>query len=521
MKFLPVQKCIKIIGFLLAFLTITLSSITGCAHSMSLEKEMRNSNNSTADNITSKNDNSFDQMISIPLDLSQTSRIEIFTITIPQLGNRQRNIQVYLPPDYDSSGISYPVIYLHDGASLFNPPPTRVGDWLIDETLDRLFNNGSIKGMIAVGIEYDADYPWSEYTPWINNNMYDWVKRDNSESVEGGEGFAFLEFIVNTLKPEIDSRYRTLSDRDHTAIGGSCRIGLIPLLAGLMRPDVFSRVMAMSPSVWLAEGGGRWLSNNQLINYMNNIDIPKNVKFYLDVGTEESSGNRPPVKDQDGKRITYPQAYIEGAEIVYNTLVNKGVPNSNINFRIIDGAVIGRDEWAKRFDSALLWLLEETEVFSPTPTSTPSPSQTATETSTPSYSQTPTLTSTPLPTYQNSPIPTISTPTIMTASPNSAIGDSIKTLSMLDSYQTTPTIVTEEYSPQSSVESTEIRLSQSEPSISIGRVNTHPSSIKEAVEFPENKTDSNVIARIILAFLIFVPCAGFVFWYIKKRQIKQ
>ena len=489
----------------MAFLIIILS-LYSCANSNSLNKELHDP----------KNDS--DQIVSTPSDLSQQSRIEIFTIPMPQHDDRQRTIQVYLPPDYDSSGIAYPVIYLHDGATLFNPPPTKVGDFLIDETLDGLFYEDSIKGMIAVGIEYDPDYPWSEYTPWINNNMYDWVKRDNSKPVEGGEGVAFLDFIINTLKPEVDSRYRTLTDRDHTAIGGFCRTALIPLFAGLTRPDVFSKVMSMSPTVWLAEGGGPWLSNNQLINYINSINVPKNVKFYLDVGTEESSGNRPPVIDQGGKRITYPRAYVEGTEYVFNALLSKGVPDSNIIFKIIDGAANNRDEWAKRFGSALLWLLEETEVFSPTPTSTPSPSQTPTETSTPSPSQTPTLTSTPLPTYQNSPIPIVSTPTIMTASPNSAMGDSIKTQNMLDTYQTTPTIVTEEYTSQSSVESTDIRLSQSEPSISIGRVNTHPSSIKEAVVFPENKTDSNVIAKIILVLLILVPCSGLVLWHIKKSK---
>lgn len=286
-------------------------------------------------------------------------QIQSFTISAPQLGNRIKNIQVYLPPDYESSGLSYPVIYLFDGDALFNPPPERVGDYLVDETLDSLYEKKLTEGIIAVGIEFNPEFPWSEYMPWINQNMHDWVKVKNSEPTEGGEGEAFLNFIIDTLKPEVDSRYRTLPDRDNTLIGGFCRNALIPLYAGLIRSDVFSKVMVMSPAVWLAEGGGPWLSNNQLIDFIENTEVPANVRIYIDIGTEEESGPQPKVFDEDGKRITYPQAYLEGAEQVYLTLLSQGIPEDNLRFEIFEGAKGTRDEWATRFDSALLWLIQK------------------------------------------------------------------------------------------------------------------------------------------------------------------
>lgn len=285
------------------------------------------------------------------------SRIDIFEIVAPQLGNRLRNIQVYLPPNYDASNSSYPVLYFFDGDSLFNPPPGRVGDYLIDETLDELFEKKLTDGVIVVGIEFDPDNPWSEYMPWINPNMHDWLKANNSEPTEGGEGEAFLNFIVDTLKPEIDSRYRTLSDPANTMIGGPCRNGLIPIYAAFSRPDMFLKVMLLSPAVWMAEGGGAWLSNNQLIEFLENTEAPADVRIYLDIGTEESSGPQPNVFDQDGERITYPQAYIEGAERIYLTLISRGIPKENIRFEIIEGAAGTRDEWAKRFGSAFLWIM--------------------------------------------------------------------------------------------------------------------------------------------------------------------
>ena len=296
------------------------------------------------------------------------SRIETFTISIPQLGDRQRNIQVYLPPGYDSGDEAYPVFYLFDGAILFNPPQGTLGDYQIDETLDSLFEQGKLGGVIVVGIEYDADYPWSEYIPWVNENMHDWLEKKNSAAVEGGEGFAFTDFIVQTLKPEIDARYRTLTDKENTAIGGFCRMGLLPVVAAIKYPDTFGHVMAMSPAVWMAEGGGRWLSNNNFINYVYGNPIPENVNFYVDIGTEESSGSRPSVRDHEGKRITYPRAYVEGAEALANGLRNNGVPESNLRFRIIEGGLGKREEWGQRFDEVVLWFFtNEDSVSESTP----------------------------------------------------------------------------------------------------------------------------------------------------------
>lgn len=335
---------------ILLLITIILFTITGCKYSKREKTDFPNQATSTA-NTTESHDT--------PLNPMLDSRVETLKIIAPQLGNRQRNIQVYLPPKYDANETRYPVIYLHDGDSLFNPPPERVGDWLIDETLDRLFEEELLQGIIVVGIEFDPENLWGEYIPWVNNDMHRWVKTNNSKPTEGGDGDAYLDFIINTLKLDIDSRYRTLPDRIHTIIGGACRTALIPLYAGLNRPDIFSKVMVMSPSVWLAESGGPWLSNNQLIDYIKKIEVPTNVRIYMDIGTEESSGPPPNVLDKDGERITYPQAYLEGADYLYNTLLSQGVPGANLKFEIFEGAVSSRDEWAKRFDDALIWLMEE------------------------------------------------------------------------------------------------------------------------------------------------------------------
>ncbi len=52
--------------------------------------------------------------------------------------DRYRRVLIYLPPDYASSGIDYPVLYMHDGQNVFDASTSFVGEWEVDETLNSL-----------------------------------------------------------------------------------------------------------------------------------------------------------------------------------------------------------------------------------------------------------------------------------------------------------------------------------------------------------------------------------------------
>jgi len=56
-------------------------------------------------------------------------------VASPQLGN-QRDILVYLPPEYDSSQQRYPVLYMHDGQNLFDEATSYTREWQVDETME-------------------------------------------------------------------------------------------------------------------------------------------------------------------------------------------------------------------------------------------------------------------------------------------------------------------------------------------------------------------------------------------------
>lgn len=159
---------------------------------------------------------------------------------MPQL-NRNRRIWIYLPPDYSiNTSKRYPVLYMHDGQNLFDAATSFAGEWQVDESLNALQQQGDY-GCIVVGIDNGGQFRLDEYSPWVNVQYN-----------AGGQGDEYVDFIINTLKPHIDSTFRTLPGRKTTGIMGSSMGGLISMYAFSERQDVFSRAGIFSPAFWFA-----------------------------------------------------------------------------------------------------------------------------------------------------------------------------------------------------------------------------------------------------------------------------
>jgi metallo-beta-lactamase class B len=159
---------------------------------------------------------------------------------MPQLG-RTRRVWLYLPPDYRTSRRRYPVLYVHDGQNVFDAATSFAGEWGVDETLDSLRARGDV-GAIVVAVDNGGSHRLDEYDPW----------RSADPKLGGGEGDAYVEFLVRTLKPYVDRHYRTRPDRRHTAVLGSSMGGLISLYAALKHPEVFGAAGVFSCACWVA-----------------------------------------------------------------------------------------------------------------------------------------------------------------------------------------------------------------------------------------------------------------------------
>lgn len=161
-------------------------------------------------------------------------------LPLPTL-RRSRRLRIYLPPSYvTQSARRYPVIYLHDGQSLFDETTGfQNKEWGVDETLDDLAARHGFEA-IAVGIDNDEQMRDLEFNPWDHDHL------------RRGDGFAYLEDLVKTIKPAIDAGYRTRPEAPHTALIGASMGGLITH-AGLHRhAQVFGLGAILSPAFWVS-----------------------------------------------------------------------------------------------------------------------------------------------------------------------------------------------------------------------------------------------------------------------------
>lgn len=113
-----------------------------------------------------------------------------------------RAVYIYLPSDYDRSGRRYPVIYMSDGRNLFDQTIGAPREWGMDELMERWQEEGSDLTSIVVGVDHADANRTSEYAPW------DYGFRPFGGGK--GKGAQWADWVVETLKPSIDSRYRTL-----------------------------------------------------------------------------------------------------------------------------------------------------------------------------------------------------------------------------------------------------------------------------------------------------------------------
>ena len=103
---------------------------------------------------------------------------------------------------------------MQDGQNLFDMYASYAGEWMVDEAIADMMDNG-YEGAIIVGIENSPDR-WNEYSPeWVNvgtslpNNS---SAGDYAQFVDNPSGDKYGEFIVNTLKPYIDSHVNSKID---------------------------------------------------------------------------------------------------------------------------------------------------------------------------------------------------------------------------------------------------------------------------------------------------------------------
>lgn len=254
----------------------------------------------------------FGLILFLQQQLFAQDRFTTFDIEAPSLQTTKK-VWAYLPLNYEKSNKKYPVVYMHDAQNLFDAKTAYAGEWNVDETLDSLKMN-----VIVIGIEHGNEKRLEELTPFKH------------EKHGGGNADAYLDFIINTLKPHVDKTYRTKTKAKHTTIFGSSLGGLISYYAVLKFPETFGKAGIFSPSYWFTDDIYTLTEKTEKIK----------AKLYFMCGDNES-------KDMvtDFTKMT-------------NLVEQRICKKSNLQQVIIKGGKHNEKLWREHYGDAMKWLLE-------------------------------------------------------------------------------------------------------------------------------------------------------------------
>jgi len=285
----------------------------------------------------------------IKLSSGMVQRIDSF----PSKFITPRNVDVWLPANY-SSHKKYAVLYMHDGQMLFDPTKTwNKQEWRVDEIVSILLEDEKIKDMIVVAIWNIPEIRHNDYFPkkaleFLSESEMESVINESKKhniNITPKNLYAdnYLKFIVEELKPYIDSQFSTITTFQNTFIAGSSMGGLISMYAVCEYPEVFGGAACISTH-W----PGIMPSDNNPVpgaffKYMEQyVPSPKTHKFYFDYGTETLDKY-------------YPQ-YLEEVDSIF---FDKGYTEKNYMNLEFEGADHSEESWNRRFDIPVLFLLKK------------------------------------------------------------------------------------------------------------------------------------------------------------------
>ena len=158
----------------------------------------------------------------------------------------------------------------------------------------------------------------------------------NPRDPQRGNGICdrYASFLLEKVKPAVDAKYRTLPDRENTAVAGASMGGLVSLWLGL-NTDAFGAVGVFSPAFWTSPNFTKAVMDGSKKD---------GLRIYMDMGTQEKGSlsgdywlDALAVRDALLK-----QGHVEGEDFLWN-------PG--------EGDEHNEKAWAKRLPIALRFMM--------------------------------------------------------------------------------------------------------------------------------------------------------------------
>ena len=253
-------------------------------------------------------------LLIVPSAMGQTGRVLDDLSMNSEILKSERKFAIYLPPDYDHSTRSYPVLYLLHGAGDDQTGWIQFGEVL--HLADKAIGEGQATPMIIV--MPDAQTGERGY---FNNINGKWNYED---------------FFFQELMPYVEKNYRIKGEKRFRAIAGLSMGGGGSFIYALHHPELFSSAAPLSAYVGpltiedlkmnLERNGNTNYSEDELQTYfeqhnavalVNNVTTEKaaSVRWYIDCGDDDF--------------------LFEGNSLVHIAMKKKNIPHE---YRVRDGA---------------------------------------------------------------------------------------------------------------------------------------------------------------------------------------
>lgn len=291
----------------------------------------------------------------------QASVVEIRDLDAPAFAPDRVRIAVHLPAGYDPAGLRrYPVLYLNDGqdAAAVDLQPT----------LARLQRARLIEPVIVVAIHMLPDrmgtYGLSDRPAGQS------LAAETRHGTVGARAHEYSEWVAKALVPYADAHYRTVDAPRSRAVLGWSLGALNAFNLGWQYPELFGRVGAFSPSLWLSSerGDAAAVERSRLAQAMVSRGKPRpGLKLFFAVGSAEETDDR----DGDGiidavddtrdlilgsNRSAAPRM---GGLVQLGYSVNldyaSGPTRADVALLLLDGGEHNQASWARMLPAFLQW----------------------------------------------------------------------------------------------------------------------------------------------------------------------
>jgi len=220
---------------------------------------------------------------------------------------------------------------------LFLDDPTNPEEsWQTGFAASALMDAGTIPPCALVGLDnnHNSRYysPYSHATTESSNNACQIV----------GEADSYLEHIVSEVMPVLGKHFALADTPEKVGLGGAGLGGVFAMHGGMRYPQVFGRILAESPALWLAD--------LQMLHDLKTHKGEFPQRLYMGMGTVEYSSRA----DIGPEALEVDALLVEWAEEAARSALELG---GQVHLHVEQGGAHGVAAWRSRFPRALAFLL--------------------------------------------------------------------------------------------------------------------------------------------------------------------